>query len=111
MRSVLLAISFALLPVPAGAGEHWAYAAPVDPTLQAGAAVHPIDQLLADAWKKAGLKPVNQAAPRRWIERAAYTLTGLPASAEQIQRIEDPTKPPGRRSSMNFWQAYACPLS
>ncbi|RYD32766.1 MAG: DUF1549 domain-containing protein, partial [Verrucomicrobiaceae bacterium] len=88
MRFSILAASFAILAANARAGEHWAYVPPVDGKVPEDAAVHPIDALLGAAWKKAGIQPAGQAAPRLWIERAAFTLTGLPASAEQIRRIE-----------------------
>lgn len=70
------------------AEDHWAYRPPVDSKPPGDPALHPVDAFLADAWQKAGLKPTKVAAPRRWIERAAYTLTGLPPSKEQIERIE-----------------------
>lgn len=65
--------------------KHWAYAPPVKSEIPAGA--HPVDTLLAAAWSKAGLKPAEQAPPRQWLERAAFTLTGLPPSEDQIRRI------------------------
>jgi Protein of unknown function (DUF1549)/Protein of unknown function (DUF1553) len=88
MRFPILAASFALLAVSAEAEEHWAYLPPKDVKSPADASVHPIDALLATAWKKARIQPAKQAPPRLWVERAAYTLTGLPASAEQLRRIE-----------------------
>lgn len=88
MRFHVLAASLAILAVHARAAEHWAYLPPVDERIPADPAEHPIDALLGAAWKKAGIKPAAQAPPRLWIERAAFTLTGLPASAEQIRRIE-----------------------
>jgi hypothetical protein len=66
---------------------HWAYQPPqpgqppADPT-------HPIDFHLTRAWQEAGLTPAPAATPRRWLERAAHNLTGLPPSADQIQRLE-----------------------
>lgn len=88
MRFFILAASFTILAVHAGAAEHWAYLPPVEEKIPADPAVHPIDALLAAAWKKGGIKAAAQAPPRLWIERAAFTLTGLPASAGQIRRIE-----------------------
>jgi len=70
-----------------GQSKHWAYEAPVrGATGQPGK--HPIDDILENKWKEAGLEPPELAAPRLWVERAAYTLTGLPPSLEQIRRIE-----------------------
>lgn len=88
MRFSLLAASLATLTVQAGAAEHWAYVPPEEPVIAAKESVHPIDALLGAAWEKAGIKPAGQAPPKVWVERAAYTLTGLPATAEQIRRIE-----------------------
>lgn len=68
------------------AEDHWAYVPPVMPAL--GADGHPVDQWLAKAQKERGIVPVGLAAPRDWVERAAYTLLGLPATAEQIRKIE-----------------------
>lgn len=88
MRSAIVAASLAILAGHSGAAEHWAYVPPENGTVPVDAAVNPIDTLLGAAWSKAGIKPAAQAPPRLWIERAAFTLTGLPASAEQIRRIE-----------------------
>jgi hypothetical protein len=87
MRPVFLWLCLAILPGFAAEGTHWAYQRPVSgPPPTSGA--HPVDALLDAARTAAGLKPAPLAAPRQWIERAAFTLTGLPASAAQIQRIE-----------------------
>jgi hypothetical protein len=83
-----LLLSFAALVVNSHADQHWAYAPPIDSTPPGDAATHPIDAFLLDTQKKAGLKPTKLAAPRQWIERASFTLTGLPATQEQIARIE-----------------------
>ena len=88
MRIVFLAASLSLFANEARAVDHWAYLPPVDAPISEDAAVHPIDAILASAWKKAGLAPTKLAPPRQWIERAAYTLTGLPPSESQIRRIE-----------------------
>ena len=81
-------LPFVMLVLISGAPaeeKHWAYVPPVRAELPA--AVHPVDALLAVAWEKAGVRPAAQAAPRIWLERAAYTLTGLPPSEEQLRRI------------------------
>lgn len=83
--SILLLASFV---VKLNAGDHWAYLPPVDSKPPGDAAQHPVDAFLAEARAKAGVKPAKLASPRRWIERAAYTLTGLPPSRQQIERIE-----------------------
>ena len=88
MRFSVLFASLALLADFARAEGHWAYLPPVDTAFFPGSTSHPIDALLAAAQNKVGLKPAKLAPPRNWIERAAYTLTGLPPSPEQIKRIE-----------------------
>ena len=66
--------------------KHWAYVPPV----KAGIPVesHPVDALLAKAWEREKLKPAPLAPPRQWLERAAFTLTGLPPTDQQLRRIE-----------------------
>ncbi len=71
----------------AGAEEHWAYLPPLEPTLEAGGGIHPIDAVLEKAWKDAGVKQAKLVAPENWVRRAAYTLTGLPPTPAQIERI------------------------
>ncbi len=66
---------------------HWAYKAPAT-SLPGNDGKHPIDQVLEKKWRDEGILPTMLAAPRLWIERAAFTLTGLPPSLEQIRRIE-----------------------
>ncbi len=72
---------------PLAAETHWAYMPP-QPYPAARDANHIVDTILAASWKQAGLRPAELATPRRWVERAAFTLTGLPPSAEQIRRLE-----------------------
>ncbi len=82
MRFPTLALGIAFLSLQAKAEDHWSYVPPVDVKDSS------IDALLDSAWKKAGLAPAKMAPPRQWIARAAYTLTGLPPTADQIRRIE-----------------------
>ena len=80
MRPVFLWLCLAILPGFAAEETHWAYQRPT-PGTPPPDGVHPVDALLDAARTAAGLKPAPLAAPRQWIERAAFTLTGLPASA------------------------------
>ena len=74
------------------AEDHWAYRAP-QRINGLPADQHPIDALLAKTWRQAGIVPGEMATPRQWVERAAHTLTGLPPTMEQIERIEkNPTE-------------------
>lgn len=74
----------ALLSCVTAEEKHWAYVPPA----KAETAGHPVDALLDAAWKQAKLVPADLSAPRQWLERAAFTLTGLPPSDEQLRRIE-----------------------
>jgi hypothetical protein len=74
----------ALLSCVTAEEKHWAYVPPA----KAETAGHPVDALLDSAWKQAKLVPADLSAPRQWLERAAFTLTGLPPSDEQLRRIE-----------------------
>lgn len=79
-------IVFGALVLSASAKEsHWAYLAPEAEEVSEG--VNPVDALLAVGWRERGLVPAALAEPGVWLERAAYTLTGLPPSAEQQARI------------------------
>lgn len=89
MRFLFPTLSAVILATSAGAEDHWAYLPPSLPELDVSEGKNPIDALLENAWKKADLAPAPLAAPKLWIERAAYTLTGLPATPEQIRRIEE----------------------
>ena len=85
MRHFLLAAAgLAALASTARAGDHWAYLPPLDVKISADAAAHPIDAILATAGKS-GIQPAPLAPPRQWVERAAYTLTGLPPTEEQLR--------------------------
>jgi len=88
MRPLLLTTLIALALEPAMAEDHWAYLPPVA-ELPADSEGHPVDRFLAASHRAAGLKTAALAAPRRWVERAAFTLTGLPPSAAHIRRIEE----------------------
>jgi hypothetical protein len=79
MRGFFLVTFIAILPGLSTGEPHWAYAPPVSAP-QPAAGTHPIDVLVTAAQAESGLKPAPLAAPRRWIERAAFTLTGLPPS-------------------------------
>ncbi|MDB6077521.1 MAG: Protein of unknown function (DUF1553)/Protein of unknown function (DUF1549)/Planctomycete [Akkermansiaceae bacterium] len=84
----ILAISLALAGGLSGAEVtpgHWSYQPPAAVEIPAG--TNPVDFLLAASWQKAGLEPAPLAPPRQWLERAAFTLTGLPPSEDQLQKI------------------------
>jgi hypothetical protein len=71
----------------AAAEDHWAYLPPVPQTPPASDG-HPVDRFLAAAHATAGLRTAELAPPRRWVERAAFTLTGLPPDPRHLRRIE-----------------------
>ncbi len=66
--------------------KHWAYMSPVKAEVTVES--HPVDALLANAWERSKLVSAKLAPPRQWLERAAFSLTGLPPSDEQLRRIE-----------------------
>jgi hypothetical protein len=86
----LLASGFLLgLAAALAQGEeraHWAYHAPLAGPIPGTG--NPVDVLLGQARKAAGVREGKLAEPRRWVERAAFTLTGLPPTLEQIRRIQ-----------------------
>ena len=79
-------VLLALLSCVSAEEKHWAYVPPVK--AEAAAESHPVDALLARAWERSKLVPAKLAPPRQWLERAAFSLTGLPPSDEQLRRIE-----------------------
>lgn len=87
MRALRVLPFLALAAAPLAAETHWAYLPP-QPSPAASTAHHIVDAILAGVWKQAGIRPAELAPPRRWVERAAFTLTGLPPSADQIRRLE-----------------------
>lgn len=75
--------------------QHWSFKPmqnPEPPTVQnAQWNQHPIDAFIYTAAEKAGLKPNGMADRTTLIRRAHFDLTGLPPTAEEVQRfIEDP---------------------
>ena len=79
-------VLLALLSCLSAEERHWAYVPPVKAEVPVEA--HPVDALLAAAWERSKLVPSKLATPRQWLERAAFSLTGLPPSDEQLGRIE-----------------------
>lgn len=92
-----------LLPLLCVAEEHWSYVLPRKPEIATGS--HPVDALLTQAQEKAGLTPAPLAPPRQWAIRAAYTLTGLPPTAEQIDRLEKDPSEENWRKLIDEWLA------
>lgn len=87
MRVVLFVAAF-LPACPLAADEsHWAYRAPVGSGVVDGG-THPVDAILAVSRAEVGLREAGLSAPRRWIERAAFTLTGLPPEGALVRRLE-----------------------
>lgn len=84
MRAIFVMIS--LLSCVSAEEKHWAYVPPQKANTAAG--VHPVDALLAEKWESEKIQPAKLAPPRQWLERAAYTVTGLPPTEEQLRRIE-----------------------
>lgn len=79
-------ILLAVLSCLSAEEKHWAYMSPVK--AEVAVESHPVDALLANAWERSKLVSAKLAPPRQWLERAAFSLTGLPPSDEQLRRIE-----------------------
>lgn len=80
-----IALLVSLTIASARAADHWAYQAPVGGAVDETA--HAVDAFLRESWSTAGLKPAAMAPPGRWLERAAYTVTGLPPTDDQRRRL------------------------
>lgn len=74
-----------VLALPLFGQGHWAYLPPQKVAIQSEG--HPIDALLDNARKQSSLKANGLASPRDWLQRAAYTLTGLSPTAGQLDRL------------------------
>lgn len=86
LKRIFLLPAFSVVLSAVQAEDHWSYVPAKMPELSG--TEHPIDQLLARAQQKVGIVSADLAPPRQWVERAAYTLLGLPATEEQIRKIE-----------------------
>jgi cytochrome c553 len=74
----------------AAAKSHWSFqpiSLPAVPAVGDGWAVNEIDRFIAAGHAQAGLKPVGDADKRTFIRRATYDLTGLPPTAEEVERF------------------------
>lgn len=67
---------------------HWSYVPPVAALPTGSEGKNPVDAFLEEARGRMGVKAASEASPHQWLERAAYTLTGLPPSAAQLAKIE-----------------------
>ena len=75
------------------AEDHWAYNPPV--AVKVANRQHPVDGLLHQQRKATGTVANLMAEPRQWAIRASFSLTGLPPTMEQIERLEaDPKQWP-----------------
>lgn len=73
--------------------QHWAFellpaTVPVPMTEGAQWQRKTLDQFVLAKIEHAGLKPNPEAAPLRWLRRVTLDLTGLPPTAEQIDRFQ-----------------------
>ena len=74
------------------ARDHWAFRplreVPVPQVRRADWARNPIDQFVLSRLEGAGLEPNPPAEPARWLRRAAFSLTGLPPTAAQLDALQ-----------------------
>jgi hypothetical protein len=70
------------------ASDHWAFKAPVLPTIPAvrgsGWITNPIDNFVLAKLEAAGLAPAPQADKRTLIRRATFDLIGLPPTPQEV---------------------------
>jgi len=82
LQALLLAVA------PGGDGTHWAYRAPVAPTLPAeafpGWARSPLDLFVGARFAAEGLRPAPEASRATLLRRASLDLTGLPPTPEEL---------------------------
>ena len=79
------------------AKKHWAFqpvTAPTPPEVKNRKWVrNPVDQFILAKQEAAGLKPSPVADRRTLLRRAAYTLTGLPPTEEEVKAFEKDKSP------------------
>ncbi len=66
--------------------QFWSFQKPKEPPVPGNAKIA-IDAFVAAKWAEKGLKPVAAADKRTLIRRAYYDLTGLPPTAEAVERF------------------------
>ncbi len=71
---------------------HWAFIAPVQAPVPAGAA-HPVDAFVRERLAAAGLKPAAMADRRTLARRVALDLTGLPPAPEEVEAFVNDAAP------------------
>ncbi len=85
----------ALLPHLRSIGEtetdHWAFLPPRKSSLPG--AINPIDHLVHERLKKAGLSPSSRAPSHTLIRRLSFDLRGIPPTQEEVERFRSDTSP------------------
>lgn len=66
--------------------KHWAFEPPRKPEFISDSA-HPIDSLIRERLRTAGLKPARRADRASLIRRASLDLTGLPSTPEEVDQF------------------------
>jgi len=79
--------------------DHWAFVAPVRPTLPQNSptAINPIDAFLAEKHFEKGLVPQKNAEPEIWLRRVSLDLIGLPPSIDELNSFAPDTSPQAQR--------------
>lgn len=73
--------------------RHWAFellpeSVPLPKEVDSAWSRQQLDQFVLAEIQNAGLKPSSEAEPLRWLRRVTLDLTGLPPTAEQIERFQ-----------------------
>ncbi len=71
-------------PEPTAPARHWAFAAPLRPSLRSGESGHPIDTFVRARLRQAGLEPMPRAGDATLLRRLSLDLTGLPPSLDEL---------------------------
>ena len=66
----------------------WAFLPVKDVAVPKNGAAHPIDAFLQRKLDEKKIPPAEQAAPRIWLRRITFDLTGLPPTPEEIAEFE-----------------------
>jgi Protein of unknown function (DUF1553)/Protein of unknown function (DUF1549) len=96
LLTLAAAVAIASLSRAAPPEEHWAWKAPVRPTVpvvRGAQPTHPIDAFIRAKLDAAGLSPAPQATREQFIRRVTFDLTGLPPTPQEIDAFVNDKSP------------------
>jgi Protein of unknown function (DUF1553)/Protein of unknown function (DUF1549)/Planctomycete cytochrome C len=77
--------------------EHWAFVAPIRPSVPQNGATNPIDAFLLEKHLEKGLVPQQDAEPAIWLRRVSLDLVGLPPTSDELKNFELDHAPQAQR--------------